>query len=61
MGRVFVKSAYLVLLVGVAYAAVGELKNAISQYNKALELDPDNAAACNNLGNAYMSIDLLSK
>ncbi|MDP8298429.1 MAG: tetratricopeptide repeat protein [Candidatus Tantalella remota] len=38
---------------GVAYAAIGAMKNAFGQYAKAIELDPENTSAYNNLGNAY--------
>jgi len=34
---------------------LNDLKGAVADYNKALELDPDNATAYNNRGGAKMS------
>jgi tetratricopeptide (TPR) repeat protein len=41
---------------GVAHRRAGKLENAIVCYNKALEIDPDNALAYANRGNCYQSL-----
>src|SRR3712207_4675746 len=40
---------------GVAYAAKGDLNRAITDFNEAIRLDPEDAYVFNNRGNAYRS------
>jgi tetratricopeptide (TPR) repeat protein len=47
--------------VGNAYSRKGLLDQAISDYNKALEINPMDAEAYNNRGNAYSRKDLLDQ
>lgn len=51
-----VKAAALFFYLGYAYGQVGKVDEQLSAYNRALELDPDLAAAFNNRGKKYIDI-----
>ena len=47
----------LILIAGVLYGSKGEYDLAIKDFNRAIELNPNNFFAYNNRGNAYDKIE----
>lgn len=51
------KDPQAMLQVGIIYARIGELEDALDLFLKILELDPGNAAARNNAGNVFYTLN----
>ena len=54
--KIYSKNSYLKNLIGSAYIQIGDVANAIINFESSINLSPKNIAALNNLGNAYKKI-----
>ena len=54
--KTYSKNSYLKNLIGSAYIQIGDVSNAIINFESSINLSPKNIAALNNLGNAYKKI-----
>ncbi|MDB3949288.1 sulfotransferase [Candidatus Pelagibacter sp.] len=54
--KIYSKNSYLRNLIGSAYIQIGDVANAIINFESSINLSPKNIAALNNLGNAYKKI-----
>ena len=54
--KIYSKNSYLKNLIGSAYIQIGDIANAIINFESSINLSPKNIAALNNLGNTYKKI-----
>jgi tetratricopeptide (TPR) repeat protein len=54
--EIYSKNSYLKNLIGSAYIQIGDVSNAIINFESSINLSPKNIAALNNLGNAHKKI-----
>jgi len=45
---------------GIAYRKQGNFREAIAEYKKALQVDPEDENLCYNLGRAYLEADMIA-